>query len=36
MRYHRIGNYRMLGVIEDDRLLIVAVGIGHRREVYKN
>lgn len=31
---YRIGAYRMLCVIEDDRLVITALHIGHRREVY--
>ena len=32
---YRIGDYRLLCLIEDDELIIVAVSIGHRREVYK-
>ena len=32
---YRIGDYRMLCVIEDDRLLIVAISIAHRRQIYK-
>ena len=32
---YRIGDYRLLCVIEDDRLVILALTIGHRREVYK-
>ena len=31
----RVGDYRILYVIEDPRLLIVVVKIGHRREVYR-
>ena len=30
----RIGNYRVLYTIEDERLLVVVVALGHRREVY--
>lgn len=32
---YRIGDYRLLCVIEDDKLLILALNIGHRKEVYK-
>ena len=31
----RVGDYRIVYQIEDDRLLIVVVRIGHRREVYR-
>ena len=31
----RVGDYRIIYRIEDDRLLVVVVGIGHRREVYR-
>ena len=31
---YRIGDYRMLCRIEDDRIVIVVIAIGHRREVY--
>jgi mRNA interferase RelE/StbE len=30
----RIGNYRILYLIEDDKLIIVIVKIGHRKDVY--
>ena len=33
---YRIGDYRLICVIEDDRLVILALSIGHRSEVYKN
>lgn len=32
---YRIGDYRLLCQIEDDKLVILALSIGHRREVYK-
>ena len=32
---YRIGDYRLICVIEDDQLVIIALNIGHRREVYK-
>ena len=31
---YRIGDYRLICVIEDDRLVILALAIGHRREIY--
>ncbi|MEA1950232.1 MAG: type II toxin-antitoxin system RelE/ParE family toxin [Planctomycetota bacterium] len=30
----RIGNYRVIYEIQDDKLVILIVAIGHRREVY--
>ena len=32
---YRIGDYRIICRIEDDRLLILALNVGHRREIYK-
>jgi mRNA interferase RelE/StbE len=31
----RQGNYRIIYAIEDDRLVVLVVRIGHRREVYR-
>ena len=31
----REGNYRIIYIIEDDRLIVVVVRIGHRSEVYR-
>lgn len=31
----RVGDYRVLYVIRDDMLLVLVVGIGHRREIYR-
>ena len=31
---YRIGDYRLICLIEDDHLIITALNIGHRREVY--
>lgn len=31
----RIGNYRAVFTIEDDRLVVLVLKIGHRREVYR-
>lgn len=32
----RVGNFRIIYTIEDDKLLIVVVKPGHRREIYRN
>ena len=32
---YRIGDYRIIADIEDRRVLILVVRVGHRREVYK-
>lgn len=32
---YRIGDYRMICLIQDDKLVILALTIGHRRDVYK-
>ena len=34
-RRYRIGDYRLICEIQDDELVILALSIGHRREVYK-
>ncbi|MEO5333000.1 MAG: type II toxin-antitoxin system RelE/ParE family toxin [Magnetococcus sp. YQC-5] len=31
----RVGDYRIIYIIEDDRLVVLIVKIGHRREVYR-
>ncbi|MCR5150108.1 MAG: type II toxin-antitoxin system RelE/ParE family toxin [Clostridiales bacterium] len=31
---YRIGDYRLICSIEDDRLVILALTVGHRRDVY--
>ncbi len=31
----RIGDYRVIARIEDERVLILVVRVGHRREVYR-
>lgn len=33
---YRIGDYRIICHIEDERLVILALSVGHRREVYKD
>ena len=32
---YRVGHYRILYDIEDDKLIILVINIGHRREIYK-
>ncbi|MGB9204619.1 MAG: type II toxin-antitoxin system RelE/ParE family toxin [Terriglobales bacterium] len=32
---YRVGDYRLICSIEDDRLVVLVLRIGHRREVYK-
>ena len=31
----RVGNYRILGIIDDDKIIIELFRIGHRRDVYR-
>jgi mRNA interferase RelE/StbE len=31
----RVGDYRIIYSIEDDRLVILVVDVGHRREIYR-
>jgi mRNA interferase RelE/StbE len=33
-RYH-VGNYRLLANIEDDKLIILLIDFGHRKDIYK-
>jgi len=32
---YRVGDYRLVAHLEDDRVCILIVRIGHRREVYR-
>jgi len=32
---YRFGDYRVIARIEDDRVVIVVVALGHRRDVYR-
>jgi mRNA interferase RelE/StbE len=32
----RAGDYRIVYVVNDDRLLVVVIDVGHRREIYRN
>jgi len=31
---YRVGNYRILCDIEDNRLVILVISVGHRRDIY--
>lgn len=33
---YRIGDYRLICLIEDNKFIILALTIGHRKEVYNN
>ncbi|MBE3061911.1 MAG: type II toxin-antitoxin system RelE/ParE family toxin, partial [Cutibacterium acnes] len=32
---YRIGDYRLICTLNDDRLIILALSIGHRRDIYR-
>ena len=32
---YRIGDYRIVASIEEDRLIVLVLTVGHRREVYR-
>jgi mRNA interferase RelE/StbE len=32
---YRVGDYRIVAAIEDDRFIVLVVTVGHRREVYE-
>jgi mRNA interferase RelE/StbE len=32
---YRVGDYRLICMIEDERRLIALVSVGHRREIYR-
>ncbi len=32
---YRVGDYRIITKIEDDRLVVLVIDIGHRREIYR-
>ena len=33
--WYRVGSYRIVCIIEERRLVVVVVSVGHRREVYR-
>ena len=32
---YRVGDYRILAEIEDDKVLVLVISIGHRSDIYK-
>lgn len=32
---YRVGNYRIISQIQDNKLVILALSVGHRKEIYK-
>jgi mRNA interferase RelE/StbE len=32
---YRVGDYRLICRIEDDRLIVLVLRVGHRREIYR-
>jgi mRNA interferase RelE/StbE len=32
---YRVGDYRIVALIEDKRLVIVVISVGHRRDIYR-
>ena len=31
---YRIGDYRIIALIEDEKLIILVISVGHRRDIY--
>jgi len=31
----RVGNYRVIYEIEDDKIIVIVVSVGHRKDIYK-
>lgn len=32
---YRVGDYRIIAEIEDDKVLVLVINIGHRKDIYK-
>jgi len=32
---YRVGHYRLIGVIEDDQLIVLVLVVGHRSGIYR-
>lgn len=32
---YRVGDYRLISKIEDDRLIVLVLRLGHRKEIYR-
>jgi mRNA interferase RelE/StbE len=35
LRRYRVGDFRVICRIEDEKLVILVVGVGHRKEIYR-
>lgn len=33
---YRVGDYRILADIQDDKIVILILGVGHRRDIYES
>lgn len=33
---YRVGDYRLIAEIEDDKVIILILSVGHRKEIYEN
>lgn len=33
---YRVGNYRVICLIDDNKLTVLALEVGHRRDIYRN
>ena len=33
---YRVGNYRIIAEIQDEKVIVLVVSIGHRKDIYKN
>ncbi len=33
---YKIGDYRLICLIDDNKVVILAISVGHRKEIYKN
>lgn len=34
--HYRIGDYRLICIIQDNELIILALSVGHKRDIYKD
>lgn len=32
---YRVGDYRLIAAVQDDRLIVLVLRIGHRKEIYR-
>ena len=33
---YRVGDYRIIAEIQEDKVIVLVLGIGHRRDIYQN